>query len=189
MLHGERPLQAYVAPIADELAHPATTEIVINRPRVVGIEQNGVWAWRSVPEFTFDRRDQIGILADYLTGRDFDAESPYCGSTLPDDQRIQMCRPPATAPGIIAMAIGKPAVKARTLGDDDIPDLMSEINQPVSRASDNGMELCRLLDAGDHRAFLLCLRFVDITVSCARPAPGRFNITRIRFKAAKQVAA
>jgi type IV secretion system protein VirB11 len=99
MLPGERPLRAFLEPISDILAAPETTEVAINRPGEVGYEQGGKWSWREEPSLTFDRLDQIGILAGYQTGRDLDGDHPLCGSTLPDGQRIHVCRPPATLPG------------------------------------------------------------------------------------------
>src|SRR5271167_520044 len=98
MLPGERPLRAFLEPIAYDLADPGVREIVVNRPCEVGVERVDGWSFRAIPEFTFDRLDQIGILAAYLTGRDLDGDHPFAGSTLPDGQRIQICRPPATLP-------------------------------------------------------------------------------------------
>ncbi|MFL5252522.1 MAG: ATPase, T2SS/T4P/T4SS family [Rhodopila sp.] len=130
-------------------------------------------------EFTFDRLDQIGILAGYLTGRDFDADNPFCGSTLRDGQRIQMCRPPATLPGVIAMAIRKPAPTARTLDDADIPDLMSEANQPVSRASQNDAELCQMLADRRYPEFFRLARRSGKTIDvCGVTGSGKTDFAK-----------
>src|SRR5271166_552007 len=147
---GELPLRAFLGPVADDLDDPTVREVVVNRPGEVGVERGSGWTWRNVPEFTYERLDQIGILAGYLTGRDLDSEHPFAGSTLPDGHRIQICRPPATFPGVIAIAIRKPPVTARRLDDDDFPDLFSETNAPVSRtrAAGKTIDVCGRTGSG-----------------------------------------
>lgn len=164
MRHGERPLRAYLAPIQAHLNDPETTEIVVNRPGEVGVEQRGRWSWHSVPEFTADRLDQIGILAGYMTGRDFDKAHPLVGATLPDGHRIQLCREPATLPGTIALAIRKPSEVERTLDDDDISDLLSEVNEPVARSSQVDDDLRSLFRQKDFPGFFRYARKAKKTI-------------------------
>jgi type IV secretion system protein VirB11 len=113
MLPGERPLRAFIAPIATELEDDAVTEIVVNRPCEVGIERDGQWIWREVPQFTYERLEQIGILTCQLAGHDFDGEHPIGLATLPDGQRFTICRPPVTPSGTIGINIRVPS---RTIG-------------------------------------------------------------------------
>src|ERR1700712_3198095 len=99
MRSGELPLRAFLSPIDAELADPSVREIVINEPGWVAVERSSGWTWREVPEFTFDRLDQISILAGWLLSKDVDAANPICMTTLPGGQRCTICRPPATMPG------------------------------------------------------------------------------------------
>jgi type IV secretion system protein VirB11 len=154
MLPGERPLRAFLEPIADILGDPATNEVVINRPGEVGIEQRGKWSWRDCPDFTFERLDQIGILAAYQTGRELDGDHPLANSTLPDGQRIHICRPPATLPGVTAMCIRKPPKEARKLREPDLADLFSEANTGPARRSAADAGLVDLYRARYWLAFL-----------------------------------
>lgn len=163
-MHGTLPLLAFLAPVQDALDDPATTEIVCQKPGEVGIEHSGKWEWREVPEWTFDRLDALAILAGYQTGRDFDPEHPYCGSTLPGGQRIQLCRPPATRPGTIALAVRCPPQTARKVTDPDFEGLFSETNAPVSRSSLHDAQLRNLLDAREYRAFFELARLAGKTI-------------------------
>jgi type IV secretion system protein VirB11 len=178
-MDGEPTLRAFLEPIQDVLSHPATTEIVVNGPREVGIEQGGKWTWREVPEFTFDRLDQIGILAGYMTGHDLDEDHPFCNSTLPDGQRIHICRPKATLPGVIAMAIRKPPTKARKIEDPDFTHLFTETNTGVSRSKAHDGELCGLLQARDYRAFFRRARAAQKTICVTgRTGSGKTDFLR-----------
>lgn len=168
-MHGTLPLLAFLTPIKDALEDPTTTEIVCQKPCEVGIERAGQWEWRDVPEFTFDRLDALGLLAGYMTGRDFDPAHPYCGSTLPGGQRIQLCRPPATRPGTIALAIRCPPQTARKLDDPDFDALHSEVNMPVSRASRYDAELRELLRAKRIREFMKLARRAGKTIDVTGP--------------------
>lgn len=169
MRPGETPLRAFLKPIEAELADPGVREIVINRPGEVGVERASGWEWRAVDEFTYERLDQIGILAGYMTGRDLDGDHPFCGSTLPDGQRVQVCRPPATLPGTIAMAIRRPATTARKLGDADFPNLFTNTNAPVSRSRQSDDELRRFLREGDYPSFFKLARRARKTIDVTGP--------------------
>jgi hypothetical protein len=48
MRNGETTLRHLLAPVQDVLDDPATTEVVVQRPGEVGIEQYGEWSWRHV---------------------------------------------------------------------------------------------------------------------------------------------
>src|SRR5262249_48181772 len=101
MTPGEATLRHLLEPIVEPLRHPDTTEIVIQEPGKVGIEQRGTWSWREGPEVTFAALDAIGILAGTLLSKDFDAAHPIVETTLPDGQRFTAIRPPITPLGTI----------------------------------------------------------------------------------------
>jgi type IV secretion system protein VirB11 len=119
----ERPLRAFLEPIAAELEDGMVTEIVINQPCEVGIEKAGKWTWRTVPEFTYERAEQIGILTCQMAGHDFDADHPIGLATLPDGQRFTICRPPVTPSGTIGVNIRVPS-KTTSAGLDSAFDAL-----------------------------------------------------------------
>lgn len=113
---GERTLRLMTSPIAAFLADAPTTEVVVNRPGEVGVERRGQWTWHAVPEFNFDRLDGIATLAAAMMKQDVGPDRPLCGSFMPDGERIQICRPPVTANGILSLTIRKPPGVAPSLG-------------------------------------------------------------------------
>ena len=74
---------------------------------------------------TFDRLDAIGVLAAYKSSQELSPALPLVGATLPGGERLQVCRPPATLPGVISLTIRKPSERANTIDDDDFADLFS----------------------------------------------------------------
>ena len=131
MRNGEATLRHLLAPIQDALDDPATTELVVQRPGEVGIEQHGEWSWRSVEAFDFQRLDAIGLLAGSLLSKPFDPAHPICMTTLPDGQRCTLLRPPVTAPGTISVTIRIPSKAVHTVRDPDFGDLMREAEIPA----------------------------------------------------------
>ena len=105
---GERTLRLLLQPIAGFLSAPGVTEIVCQRPGVVGVETRGDWAWHDVPELTFGRLDGIATLAASMSQQDVGPSMPLCASTLPDGERIQICRPPVVEAGTISLTIRRP---------------------------------------------------------------------------------
>jgi type IV secretion system protein VirB11 len=154
LIHGERTLRYLLAgdiqPLLDD---DRTTEVVVNKPGEVGVEQDGRWSWFDRPGLTFDKLDAIGILAAAMTSREVDSVQPLCTSTLPDGERIQICRPPATLPDRISLTIRKPATFARTADDPDFVPLFSTANTTLSRQAKTDQELIALKRVGDWRAF------------------------------------
>lgn len=135
MLDGERPLRAYLEPISAFLAAPGVTEIVVNKPGEIGVEASGKWEFYDVPEMTFDRLDQMGILACFASGNEFDGEHPIGLATLPDGQRFTICRPSATSPGVMSVTIRVPSRNTRTISDSDFAGLLEVANTGTENAN------------------------------------------------------
>jgi type IV secretion system protein VirB11 len=165
MIHGERTLNYLLAGnIQPFLDDPRTTEVVVNKPCEVGIEQGGQWQWFDRPALTFDRLDAIGILAAAMTSREVDDTQPLCTSTLPGGERIQICRPPATLPDRISLTIRKPATFARTADDPDFEALFSAAKSTSSRRAKINEQLIALKRAGEWRAFWGLARKARMTI-------------------------
>ena len=153
MRDGEVLLRHMLTPFAPFLADPDVREVVVNRPGEIGVETGKGWTWHPAPELTFDRLDALAILAGYQTSREVDSMRPLCNSTLPDGQRIQICRPSATSPGMIALAIRRPATTTRRVDDADFEQLFATTNQGPSRRSRADDTLLALYDRRDWRSF------------------------------------
>ena len=151
---GERTLGHLLAPLAQFLDDPGTTEIVVNRPGEVGVERTGQWAWHDTPELGFDRLDAIATLAAAMSQQDVGPTHPLCATVLPDGQRVQICRPRAVAAGMISLTIRRPSSAVSDLGSLAAGGLFAgtEAAGPVCHPLDQ--ELARLHQAGEWEAFL-----------------------------------
>lgn len=108
--NGEAALRFLLAPIGEHLAHPATTEIMINDPCRVGVEQGGRTVWHDVPELDAEALEAIGILAARATSKNISHAQPSCISVLPDGQRVKILLPPAVPNGTVSLCIRKRAL-------------------------------------------------------------------------------
>jgi type IV secretion system protein VirB11 len=153
MIDGERPLRAFLEPIAGFLRDPGVTEVVVNKPGEVGVECQGKWSFCESPDLTFDRLDQMGILACYASGREFDGEHPIGLATLPDGQRFTICRPPVTASGTISVTVRVPSQTVRRIDDEDFDGLVRNANLGPESQSKRTDMLRRLYKSKDWQAF------------------------------------
>ena len=178
MRGGEATLRHLLAPIADALADPAVTEIVVQQPCEVGIERDGEWSWRHVAEFDFARLDAIGLLAGSLLAKPFDPAHPICLTSLPDGQRCTLCRPPATAPGTISLTIRVPPQRVHRLRDADFGELMQAAARP-DRPGDADQELLALYRAKDWPAFFaLAVRAKKTIAATGSTGSGKTSLIR-----------
>ena len=138
---------------ADFRKDPEVTEIVVNECGRFGVERSGDWSWHDADDLTFRRLDSIGVHAGFALASDFSPEHPLCRAVLPGGERAQLCRPPATKPGIISMTIRKPSERMRLLDDDDLDGLFEETNLPRSVAKGYDEELACLFHEGNWRQF------------------------------------
>lgn len=150
---GERTLRLMLAPIASALDDPETTEIVVNRPGEVGVERRGAWDWFEAPELTFERLDGIATLCAALTHQDVGPEHPLCASTLPDGQRVQICRPPAVAADTISLTIRRPSRFAPTISGLAAGGLFARTTAAGTRIHPRDFELAALHRASDWQRF------------------------------------
>lgn len=107
--HGEATLRFLLSDMADALAHPATSEVVVNEPGRFGVEQDGFWTWHDAPALTFDRLMGIAVLAAHFGGKDVGGDRSRCVSTLPDGQRVKMVLPPTVRDGTVSLSIRRRA--------------------------------------------------------------------------------
>jgi type IV secretion system protein VirB11 len=109
MQAGEATLRRLLEPFAEALARPGTREIVVNKPGRFGVEGEDGWTWHDAPELTYRRLDAIATLAAARNSKRVGPDRPTCTSVLPDNERITIARPPATAPGVVSLNIRRRA--------------------------------------------------------------------------------
>jgi type IV secretion system protein VirB11 len=79
------------------------------------VERRGSFEMFEVSSLDFAALDAIATLSAAMTSQDVGPSHPLCASMLADGQRVQICRPPAVAPGLIAITIRRPAAFTPTV--------------------------------------------------------------------------
>ena len=99
-LHGERSvyLDAYLAPFRQWLERDTVTEILVNRPGEVWIEDAAHPGMQKVliPEIDDRLIQRLAEQVARVSHQGINREHPLLGATLPDGGRVQFCGPPAS---------------------------------------------------------------------------------------------
>jgi len=124
-------LQAFIAPLRPFLDQPGVTDLCINRPGEVFVEQHACWHHYAAPELTFTHLQALARTLATYTGQHVDEQHPLLSATLPyrrlaedvtgDDkaggERVQVVCPPAVDADTLALCIRKPSRGRTTLQD------------------------------------------------------------------------
>jgi type IV secretion system protein VirB11 len=96
---GERSvyLDAYLAPFAQWLARDTVTEIIVNRPGEVWIEDAAHPGMQRIEAPEIDDRlvQRLAEQVARVSHQGINREHPLLGATLPDGARVQFCGPPS----------------------------------------------------------------------------------------------
>lgn len=90
-------LDAYLAPFAEWLARDTVTEILVNRPGEVWIEDAREPGMQRIDAPEIDDRlvQRLAEQVARVSHQGINREHPLLGATLPDGARVQFCGPPA----------------------------------------------------------------------------------------------
>ena len=89
-------LDAYLAPFREWLDRDTVTEILVNRPGEVWVEEAGKGMQRiEAPDITDTLVQRLAEQVARVSHQGINREHPLLGATLPDGARVQFCGPPA----------------------------------------------------------------------------------------------
>lgn len=146
-------LETYLAPLQHYFDQDGISEISINRPGEIWVEQYGEMTSYDVPEYTFDYLRSMGHLIAQSTNQMVSEEKPLLSATLPEGYRIQLVFPPACEPNTVAMSIRKQTVmnldleQYEALGAFESTAVKKEVNE-------DDIMLRKLLNQGAVREFI-----------------------------------
>jgi len=148
-------LELMLRPLRGLLDHPQVTDVCINRPGEVWVE-DGTGFRREAGEFaTDDWCYAIAKLVGNATQQHVSAEKPVLSATLPSGERIQIVLRPAAEHH--AIAIRRPCAQARTLDELDAMGMLEECVWIRDHAYDEAADpRCAEFDAAE-RALLAAL--------------------------------
>ncbi len=149
-----RVLLRCLEPIADLLADPDLTEIVVNRPGEVFTEGQNGWTRHERKGLTFAHLMNLATAAAAFTRQDIAADHPIVSTVLPMGERCQIVAPPAVPVGTVSLTIRKVAAATMTLDEFERRSLFADVRQASDDLSVDEEELVRLRDCGQWREFL-----------------------------------
>lgn len=143
-----------LSPIAGLLQNPALYEVVINRPGEVLAEGPDGWSRHEIAELTFDRLMRLARTVASHSYQAIDEARPILSASLPDDARIQVVIPPATAKGTVSITIRKPSSVSQSLSDLDAAGLFAVTAAADDRRTPQDRKLIELYETGNYATFL-----------------------------------
>ena len=149
-----RVLLRLLEPIADLLADPELTEVVVNRPGEVFTEGPQGWTRHERRALSFSHLMNLATAAAAFTRQDIAADHPIVSTVLPMGERCQIVIPPAVPAGTASLTIRKVTAATMTLEEFERRSLFADVRQAGNGPSMNEEELVRLKDAGRWREFL-----------------------------------
>lgn len=88
--------------------HPDATDVYINRPGEVFVEENGMRQRYNAPELDFAWANSLATVVATYTEQVINAGQPILSAMLPNGERMQIMLPPATEADKAAIAIRVP---------------------------------------------------------------------------------
>jgi len=110
-----------------------------------------------------------------MTNQDVGPGHPLCATTLPDGQRVQICRPPAVGPGLVSITIRRPSSFRPTLGILAGKGLFGQ----AAGHDIGGGTMAGAYEANDSRAFLAAaVRGRKNILICGATGSGKTTLAR-----------
>lgn len=121
--------QYEVLGVREYMASPDVTEICINRPGELYVENREGWRRIEVPSLTFERARQFctAVINESNTGQRITDADPVVSLTFPTGQRAQFVIPPACEANRISITIRLPSRELRTLAQYESDGFFDQI--------------------------------------------------------------
>ena len=138
--------QYEVLGIREFMASSDVTEICINRPGELYLENRGGWRKVDVPSLTFDRARQFctAVVNESNTGQRITDVDPVVSLTFPTGQRAQFVIPPAVESGSVSITIRLPSRQTKTLAQYQEDGFFKQILEDTHTLSEQDRELLDL---------------------------------------------
>ncbi|WP_242108054.1 P-type DNA transfer ATPase VirB11 [Luteimonas aquatica] len=138
--------QYEVLGILGYMGDPNVTEICINRPGEIYLENRDGWQRVEVPTLNFERARQFctAVVNESNTGQRITDADPVVSLTFPTGQRAQFVIPPACDAGKVSITIRLPSKQTRTLQQYQESGFFDEIIEQTGQVSDHDQELLEL---------------------------------------------
>jgi type IV secretion system protein VirB11 len=147
-------LKAYLEPISKLLNEDGVTEVMINRPGEAFVERYGDMYLQEIPAYSFNYLIQLTNLIASYSNQFVNDSHPLLSAVLPDGERVQVVRPPACEPGIVAMSIRKPSSLQYTLKDYSQQEAFAHTTFYKKEMTDEDLHLLELKKSWNIEEFI-----------------------------------
>ncbi|QYR53732.1 P-type DNA transfer ATPase VirB11 [Lysobacter soyae] len=147
--------QFKVLGIHDLLETAGVTEICINEPGRVFVENGAEWRQIDVPDLTYERARHfcISVVNESNTGQRITDQEPMVSLAMANGARAQLVMPPACEPGKVSITLRIPSRVQKTLTDYAYDGFFDRTRRPDASATDAVDPLETLLSQGRHAEF------------------------------------
>jgi type IV secretion system protein VirB11 len=104
-------------PLREYLAEDGVTEIIINRPGEVFLENGPEWRKVAAPHLTLSRCLSLANAIATYTEQEIGPSKPILSAMLPDGERVQIVVPPAVEVDTVSLSIRRPSASIKTLAE------------------------------------------------------------------------
>jgi len=141
-------------PLSRFLRDETLYEVIVNRPGKVVTEGADGWQTHDMPDLSYDRLMRLARAVASFSNQKIDETRPILSATLPDDERVQIVIPPATATGTVSLTIRKPSTVLLSLDDLDFGGLFAKASRAISEDDEADQKLLEFYRIGAYKQFL-----------------------------------
>ncbi len=166
--------------IAHWLKQDGVTEICINRPGELFIEQGGRWVRYEKPQMTLERLRNfcVTVVNESQTGQRITECEPMVSLTFPSGQRAQLIIPPACEADKVSITLRVPSTTSRSLDEYEEQGYFSRMRDNDSERDLNA-QLRALMASEDWvRFFELCVASKRNIVVSGATGSGKTSFMR-----------
>ncbi|EGG4120857.1 P-type DNA transfer ATPase VirB11 [Salmonella enterica subsp. enterica serovar Catumagos] len=147
--------QLYRAGIAEALVRPGVSDVAVNQPGGLWIEDRDGWHFEENPRLNYQLCVELAKAIAFHCNRDINDQEPIKSVTLPDGQRGQLVLPPCAEDRTVAMSFRAPSTQRFTLAGYEESDRFSNLldASPTWTLLDWQVELKKRLKYGQIKAF------------------------------------
>lgn len=142
-------------PVAGYLELPGVTELCVNRPGQIHIENSVGWVRLTAPELTETWARALAIAVASYAAQPVSRAEPFLSARLPDGERLQVVLPPGCAEGNVVMSIRLPCRSAPSLADFEAQGAFDCISIEDPTLSESDLALLALARERRIREFLV----------------------------------
>ena len=136
------------------LKREGVTEVCINQPKELHIEDDTGWHKIDMPELTLNYLANLAKLIAVYNYKTVGDENPILAASLPEGQRVQIVQSPVAQAGTISFTIRIPSPVDKTLDELDAEGAFSECKNINNELQAFEHDLLKYKSSGQIKAFL-----------------------------------